>query len=55
MRHASKSIALSGLAAGLAWLVARYVAGHAVAFFAPAAQRPDLETPLILDEAITSG
>ena len=37
MRDASKSIALSGLAAGLAWLIARHVAGHAVPFFAPVA------------------
>jgi hypothetical protein len=37
MREARKPIALSGLAAALAWLIARDVAGHAVPFFAPVA------------------
>ena len=37
VREASKPIALSGLAAGLAWLIARHVAGHTAPFFAPVA------------------
>jgi uncharacterized membrane protein YgaE (UPF0421/DUF939 family) len=36
-RETSKPIALSGLAAGLAWLIARHLAGHALPFFAPVA------------------
>jgi hypothetical protein len=35
LRDAAKPIALSALAAALAWLIAREVAGHAAPFFAP--------------------
>jgi uncharacterized membrane protein YgaE (UPF0421/DUF939 family) len=37
MRETAKPIALSALAAGLAWLIARHLAGHAAPFFAPVA------------------
>ena len=37
LRHAAKPIALSALAAGLAWVIARDLVGHAAPFFAPVA------------------